>query len=57
MEENSYSKTSIFKEFLQFLWQQKLWWMIPIVLVLFIMGALIIFVGSSPVAPFIYTLF
>ena len=43
--------------FLRFLWQRKLWWMIPIVVVLLLFGFLIFFTQSSAVAPFIYTLF
>ena len=43
-------------EFAQFLMQNKKWWMIPILVVLVLVGALLI-VGGSGVAPFIYTLF
>lgn len=40
-----------------FLWQQKLWWMIPMVAVLLLLG-LLLFVGlQTPIGPFIYTLF
>jgi hypothetical protein len=42
---------------LRFLWERKLWWMIPIIVVLLLMGVLIFFTQSSAVAPFIYTLF
>ncbi len=44
-------------ELLEFLWQQRLWWMIPMVLVLLLVGGLVVFAQSSAVAPFIYTLF
>ena len=44
-------------ELIHFLWQQRLWWLIPMVLVLLLFGAIMIFAQSSPVAPFIYTLF
>ena len=44
-------------ELLQFLWQAKLYWMIPMVFVLLLLGGLIIFAQSSAIAPFIYTLF
>jgi len=44
-------------ELFQFLWQQKLWWLTPVILVLLLFGVLIIFGQSSVVAPFIYTLF
>jgi hypothetical protein len=43
-------------ELLQFLWEAKLWWMIPMVSLLLLLG--IIIIGqSSVIAPFIYTLF
>ncbi|MFQ5486726.1 MAG: DUF5989 family protein [Desulfobacterales bacterium] len=45
----------LLKEFFQFAWRKKAWWIIPIVLVLFFL-ALLIIVGQSS-APFIYTLF
>ena len=51
------SRLGIFGELLSFLWQRKLWWMIPMVVVLALFGLLMIFTGSSAVAPFIYTLF
>lgn len=50
-------KLSILKEFLDFLKVRKKWWLAPIMIVLLLLGALIIFTQSSAVAPFIYTLF
>jgi hypothetical protein len=44
-------------EVLVFLWQRKLWWLIPMVAVLLLFGLLLIFATTSGVAPFIYTLF
>ncbi|HEY2773378.1 MAG TPA: DUF5989 family protein [Candidatus Binatia bacterium] len=43
-------------EFLDYLRQNKKWWITPIVVVLLLVGALVIF-GGSAAAPFIYTLF
>ncbi|HOK40971.1 MAG TPA: DUF5989 family protein [bacterium] len=52
------AKSSIIKEFLEFLWKEKMWWIIPIVIILLGLGLLLIFAQSSAaVAPFIYTLF
>jgi len=51
------SRFGIFRELLVFLWQRKLWWLIPIIIVLVLFGLLLIFTQSSAVAPFIYTLF
>ncbi|MEK6732052.1 MAG: DUF5989 family protein [Candidatus Omnitrophota bacterium] len=50
-------RAKILGELFRFLWQRKLWWMIPIVAVLLLFGLLIFFTQSSAVAPFIYTLF
>ena len=50
-------RTKIIAELFRFLWERKLWWMMPIVLVLLLFGLLIFFTQSSAVAPFIYTLF
>jgi Family of unknown function (DUF5989) len=47
----------ILAELLTFLWQRKLWWLIPMILLLLLFGLLLIFAQSSSVAPFIYTLF
>ena len=48
-------------EFLQDLWQfmrqRKKFWLAPIILVMALLGALLIFAQGSAVAPFIYTLF
>jgi len=44
-------------ELLQFLWERKLWWLLPMVLMLLIIGGLMIFAQSSAIAPFIYTIF
>jgi hypothetical protein len=51
------SKMSIFRELLTFLWQRKLWWLAPMVIVLVLFGLLLVFTQSSAIAPFIYSLF
>ena len=49
---------AIINEFLTFLWKEKMWWMIPLILILLGMGLLIFFSSSSgALAPFIYPLF
>ncbi len=50
-------KVGIVQELMVFLWERKLWWMMPMVLTLLLFGLLILFAESSAVAPFIYTLF
>ena len=47
----------ILGEFLQFLKQEKKYWLAPIVVVLVLFGLLLVFAQSSAVAPFIYSLF
>jgi len=47
---------SFVRELLQFVAENKKWWMIPILLVLALAG-LLVMLGSTGVAPFIYTLF
>jgi hypothetical protein len=44
-------------ELLGFLWERKLWWMIPMVVVLLAFGLLLVLAQSTAVAPVIYTLF
>ncbi|MCH7564380.1 MAG: hypothetical protein IH968_11210 [Gemmatimonadetes bacterium] len=51
------SRLSIVGELLGFMWERKLWWLIPMVVTLIVFGLLLVFVQASAVAPFIYTLF
>lgn len=51
------AKQSVVGEFWEFLKFRKRYWLLPIVLVLFMLGALIFFTEGSAVAPFIYALF
>jgi len=48
---------SIISEFWEFLKVRKRFWLLPIVVVLLLLGALIVFTESSAIAPFIYALF
>ncbi|MEA3448092.1 MAG: DUF5989 family protein [Bacteroidota bacterium] len=45
------------KDLWQFLKERKLYWLAPVIIVIIIIGVLLIFGGSSAVAPFIYTIF
>ncbi|KKU10006.1 MAG: hypothetical protein UX13_C0023G0006 [Candidatus Woesebacteria bacterium GW2011_GWB1_45_5] len=51
------SKLSVIGELFSFLWKKKLWWLIPMILVILVVGILIVFVASSPLAPIVYPLF
>jgi len=48
--------SNFLQDLLQFLIQNKKWWLVPIALVVLIMGILVV-LGSTAAAPFIYTLF
>ena len=48
---------SFIKEFIEFLSIRKKYWLLPIVVVLTLFGALIILSQGSAIAPFIYTIF
>ena len=45
------------KEFWEFLKIRKKYWLLPIIIVLALFGALIVLSQGSVVAPFIYTIF
>ncbi len=49
-------RRSLPAEFWDFLLQNKKWWLLPILFVLLLLG-LLVFLGGSGAAPFIYTLF
>ncbi|MDZ7752436.1 MAG: DUF5989 family protein [Gammaproteobacteria bacterium] len=40
-----------------FMRERKKFWLLPIIIVLVLLGALLVFAQGSAVAPFIYTLF
>ena len=51
------SRLAIYKELWEFMKVRKKWWLAPIVIMLVLLGALIVFTESSALAPFIYALF
>ncbi len=42
------------KEFFHFLKQEKKWWLIPLIGILLVLAALIVFSAGSVLAPFMY---
>jgi hypothetical protein len=48
---------SFLKEMFIFLGKRKKLWLLPIIIVIILLGALLILAQGSVVAPFIYTLF
>ncbi len=51
------TRLGIVGELLQYLWQRKLWWLIPMLLVMLLVVGLLVFAQSSAIAPFVYSLF
>jgi len=51
------SKLSIFTELWRFMRMRKKWWLLPIILIIVLLGLILIFAQTSPLAPFIYTVF
>jgi hypothetical protein len=54
---NIASGSGTVRELMQFLAAQKLWWLIPFVLTLLLVGVLVLAAQVSGISPFIYTLF
>ena len=51
------SRLGTISELQGFLWERRLWCLIPMVAVLVTLGLLLVFAQASGIAPFIYTLF
>ena len=49
--------STLVMEFWHFLKVRKKWWLLPIVVVMALVGALLVFAQGSALAPFIYTIF
>ena len=47
----------ILKDLWAFMRERKKFWLAPMIIVLIILGLIIVFGGSSAIAPFVYTLF
>jgi hypothetical protein len=52
----SEERTGIVREFYEFLRDNKKWWLTPIILSILLLG-LLVWLGGTAAAPFIYTLF
>ena len=51
------SRTSLAAELWAFMKVRKKWWLLPIIIVMFMVGTLLVFAQGSALAPFIYTIF
>jgi Family of unknown function (DUF5989) len=54
--ESQVQRVGLAREFLDFVRHNKKWWLIPILVVFLLVGLLVI-LGGTGAAPFIYTLF
>jgi hypothetical protein len=57
IEEGKMANQSIISESWEFLKIRKRYWLLPIVMILFLLSMIMIFTEGSVVAPFIYALF
>ena len=51
------AKKGLFGELWAFMKVRKKWWLLPIIVVMMLVGALLVFAQGSALAPFIYTIF
>jgi hypothetical protein len=47
----------VLSEYRAFLKEHKKWWMVPLILLLLLLGALLSMTQGSPLAPLMYTVF
>lgn len=45
------------RELMGFLWKEKMWWLIPMLLIMMVFVCIIVFGNSTGLGPFLYTLF
>ncbi len=50
-------KVGILGELWQFVWENKMWWITPTLLILALLGFVIVSASGSAIAPFFYALF
>ena len=53
----SMGRGSVARELWAFMRVRKKWWLLPIIALMVLVGALLVFAQGSVLAPFIYTLF
>lgn len=51
------SNTSLIRELWSFMRVRKKWWLLPVIVVMFLVGLLFVFAQGSALAPFIYAIF
>ncbi|OGX38572.1 MAG: hypothetical protein A3C53_04305 [Omnitrophica WOR_2 bacterium RIFCSPHIGHO2_02_FULL_68_15] len=50
-------RLALIRQLCRFLWVQRLWWLIPFVGILLVVGLLLLVAQQTVLAPFLYTLF
>lgn len=53
-DEKPSAEPSLLREFWLFVKHEKKWWLAPLIIVLALIAALLVFSSASPLAPFIY---
>jgi hypothetical protein len=56
-EERPVAGSSLARELWQFMRVRKKFWLLPLIIMMFLIGALLVFAQGSALAPFIYTIF
>jgi len=51
------SKSDTIRQIFGLLWHKKAWWLVPMVCVFVLLGALLVAAQGSSISPFIYALF
>lgn len=51
------SKLKVLRSFWRFMYEKKVYWMYPIIIVIILIGVLVLLGEGSSVSPFIYSLF
>lgn len=50
------SRLGVAGELMEFLWARKLWWLMPMIIILIVFGVFFVFAAASGLGPFVYTL-
>lgn len=50
-------RTATIRRLFSFLWKMKMWWLMPLVVILIILSLITIMAASTPLGPFIYAIF
>lgn len=48
-------RIKVLNELINFLWQKKIWWLIPLIFILLLLIAVLAIESTAGIAPFIYT--